>query len=411
MFEWDLLFAIVLMSLLFLRHISVYKYPNKINYTPVVLALGFVSGFLHFVMFGDSSQWLLVLREALLSVSLGIVLSAIMSVMSQSQRASQMTLQVRYLETLIDDLNSLANLIVTFDGALGKISAMESSTHEQLKNIFKEEIEALGSILSNQKFFIQKVESVLVQQQLAQEKFEVFTTSELPSLDNIIHRHIDLLRIAQQEHFNHIKHAMKQLDDAKEYTHAELETIRNAVQKLPKTFSNEGLVRGMESELSKIVADFAHDIGAVGSKAQSIVMTLLENEAILKGSREQSEMIMQQMVLSSNSMREMSNTTKELGQSLRPIIPMLESAQLLLSEFTLAKKKLSELVVTLESYEKHDIRELHENLENIANTAIAHMGLFVENMANYEHEKNIVSPQEVKELSQKVKLQQSYKIE
>jgi hypothetical protein len=50
-------------------------------------------------------------------------------------------------------------------------------------------------------------------------------------------------------------------------------------------------------------------------------------------------------------------------------------------------------------------------LENIANTAIAHMGLFVENMAHYEKDKHIVSPQEVQELSQKVKLQQSYKIE
>jgi len=410
MFEWDLLFAIVLMSLLFLRHIAVYKDPNKINYTPVVLALGFVSGFLHFVMLGDTPQWLLVLREALMSVILGIILSTIMSVMSQAQRASQIAFQNRYLQTLIDDVNSLARLFSTFDGALGRISAMESSTHEQLKNIFKEEIDALSSILNNQKFFIQKVESVLAQQQLAQEKFEVFTTSELPSLDNIVHRHIDLLRIAQQEHFNHIKHAMKQLDDAKEHTHAELDMIHNAVQKIPKSFSNEGVMQNVENQLSKILADFGHHIGTIGSKSQSIVMTLLENEAILKGSREQSEMIMQQMVLSSNNMREMNHATKELGLSLRPIIPMLESAQTLFEEFTLAKGRLSELLVTLESYEKHDIRELHENLENIANTAIANMGFFVEKMKQYESEKHTVSPQEVQELNQKVKLQHSYSV-
>jgi hypothetical protein len=137
-------------------------------------------------------------------------------------------------------------------------------------------------------------------------------------------------------------------------------------------------------------------------------MTLLENEAILKGSREQSEMIMQQMVLSSNNMREMNHTTKELGLTLRPISSMFESAQALFGEFTLAKSKLSELLITLESYEKHDIREMHENLENIANTAIANMGLFVENMKQYSQDKHNVSPQEVQELSQKVKLQQSY---
>lgn len=410
MFEWDLLLAIGLMSLLFLRHIAVYKDPNKINYTPIVLAIGFVSGCLHFVMLGEGTQWLLVLREALLSVTLGIVLSAIMSVMSQTQRASGNALQNRQLQTLIDDINGLGHLFNAFGGLLTRISAMESSTHEQLKNIFKEEIDALGSILNNQKFFIQKVESVLAQQQLAQEKFEVFTTSELPSLDNIVHRHIDLLRIAQTEHFNHIKHSMKQLDDAKEHTHSELKIIYAAVQKIPKTFSNEGITGSIERELSKIIADFEQHIGTIGSKAQSIVMTLLENEAILKGSREQSEMIMQQMVLSSNNMREMNHTTKELGLTLRPISTMFESAQALSVEFALAKSRLSELLITLESYEKHDIREIHENLENIANTAIANMGLFVENMKQYENEKYNVSPQEVQELSQKVKLQQSYSV-
>jgi len=411
MFELDLLAAIGLMSLLFLRHIAVYKDPNKINYTPIVLALGFVSGFLHFVMLGESSQWLLVLREALLSVTLGIILSAIMSVMSQTQRASDIAQQNRQLQTLIDDINGLGYLFSSFGGSLTRISAMESSTHEQLKNIFKEEIEALGSILNNQKFFIQKVESVLVQQQLAQEKFEVFTTSELPSLDNIVHRHIDLLRIAQTEHFNHIKHTMKQLDDSKEHTHSELKMIYAAVQKLPKTFSSEGITGIVEGELAKIVDNFEHQIGVIGGKAQGIVMTLLENEAILKGSREQSEMIMQQMVLSSNNLREMNHTTKELGLTLRPISSMLESAQSLFGEFTLAKSKLSELLITLESYEKHDIREMHENLENIANTAISNMELLVENMKQYTQEKHNVSPQEVQELSQKVKLQQSYKAE
>lgn len=410
MFEWDFLVAIGLMSLLFLRHIAVYKDPNKINYTPIVLALGFVSGFLHFVMLGEGAQWLLVLREALLSVTLGIILSAIMSVMSQTQRAADNALQNWHLQTLIDDINGFGQLFSAFGSSLSQISAMESSTHEQLKNIFKEEIDALGSILNNQKFFIQKVESVLAQQQLAQEKFEVFTTSELPSLDNIVHRHIDLLRIAQTEHFNHIKHAMKQLDDAKEHTHGELKMIHSAVQKLSKTFSNEGVVGAVEGELSKIVENFEYHIGAIGAKAQGIVMTLLENEAMLKGSREQSEMIMQQMVLSSNNMREMNHTTKELGLTLRPISTMFESAQALSLEFASAKSKLSELLITLESYEKHGIREMHENLENIANTAIANMGLFVENMKRYAHEKHNVSPQEVQELSQKVKLQQSYSV-
>ena len=123
MFEWDLLLAIALMSLLFLRHIAVHRDPNKINYTPVVLAIGFTSGCLHFVMLGEGEQWLLVLREALLSIILGIVLSAIMSVMSQTQKASGDAFQDRQLQTLIDDINGLGHLFSAFGGSLTKISA------------------------------------------------------------------------------------------------------------------------------------------------------------------------------------------------------------------------------------------------------------------------------------------------
>lgn len=408
MFEFDLLFAIVLMSLFFLRHMSVYKDQNKINYTPIVLAIGFISGLLHFVMLGDSLQWLLVLRESLLSIIIGIILSAIMSVMSQTQKASNHHRENQLLQNIFEAANGIKPLYDSLSGSLSRIAAMENTTHEQLKNIFKEEIDALGSILSNQKFFIQKVESVLAQQQSAQEKFEEFTFSELPSLDNIVHRHIDLLRISEQDHFNHLKTVIKGTADDKTEIHNELVAIKNLLTKLHKSHSVESTIGVMEHEFSRIIAEFARHIQLLTSKSEGIVTTLLENETILKGSREQSEMIMQQMVLSSNQMREMNHTSKELTESLRPLSGLFGSAQSLLNEFELAKSKLSELVVTLEASEKHEYRELREHLENIANTAIAKMEVFVENMTRYEQTHPYVSPKEVQDLSHKVKLHQSY---
>jgi hypothetical protein len=411
MFEFDLLFAIVLMSLLFLRHISVYKDQNKINYTPIVLAIGFISGFLHFVMVGDETQLLLVARESLLNIIIGIILSAIMSVMSQTQRALNNNRENKQLQNLTDEVEVLKHLFDSFNGSLSRIAQMENSTHEQLKNIFKEEIEALGSILNNQKFFIQKVESVLAQQQLAQEKFEEFTFSELPSLDNVVHRHIDLLRISEQDHFNHLKSAIKASSEEKSEATTELTAIKNALEKMHKSHSIDGILGVMEHEFSRIIADFARHIQMLSSKSEGIVTTLLENETILKGSREQSEMIMQQMVLSSNQMREMNHTSKELGESLRPLSVLFGSAQSLLKEFEQAKGKLSELIITLESCEKHEYREMREHLENVANTAIAQMEVFVENMVHYEQLHPVVSPKEVQDLSHKVKLHQSYNAE
>ena len=408
MFEFDFLLSIILMSLLFLRHVSVYKDQNKINYTPIVLAIGFISGLLHFVILGDSTQWLLVLRESLLSIIIGIVLSAIMSVMTQTKRAANQHREDQQLQNIGEKVDLLKHFFDSLNGSLGTIAAMENTTHEQLKNIFKEEIDALGSILTNQKFFIQKVEAVLAQQRLAQEKFEEFTFSELPSLDNIVHRHIDLLRISEQDHFNQLKIGIKNTTEERVEMHNELIDIKNTLNKLHKSHSIEGVIGVMENEFSRIIAEFARQIQLISSKSEGIVTTLLENETILKGSREQSEMIMQQMVLSSNQMRDINHTSKELGESLRPLSGLFGSAQSLLKEFELAKSKLSELIVTLEASEKHEYRELREHLENIANTAIAKMEVFVENMTHYEQTHPYVSPKEVQDLSHKVKLHQSY---
>jgi len=408
MFEIDLLISILLMSLLFLRHISVYKDRNKINYTPVVLAIGFIGGLLHFVMLGDGAGWLLVLRESMLNLTVGIILSTIMSVMSQTQNAlNQYTSNLR-IQSIVDDVEQLKPLFGAINASLTQVTQMESTTHEQLKNIFKEEIEALGSILNNQKFFIQKVESVLAQQQLAQEKFEEFSFSELPSLDNVVHRHIDLLRIAEQDHFNQLKSVIKGSSEEKIEIHNEFIQIKNALEKLQKSHSIDGVIGAMEHEFSRIIAEFGRHIQAIGSKSESIVTRLLENETILKGSRDQSEMIMQQMVLSSNHMREMNHSTKELNESLRPLGSLFGSAESLLKEFMVAKSALSELIVTLESYEKHEHRALREHLENVANSAIVQMELFTQNLAKFEETQRFVSPKNVQELSHKVKLHQSY---
>ncbi|MDP1784678.1 MAG: hypothetical protein Q8K81_04535, partial [Sulfuricurvum sp.] len=219
MLEADSLIAIVMMSLLFLRHINVYKERNKINYTPVVIGIGIIAGLLHFVMMSDAEGWLFALRESLLTVIVGVILSAIMSVMSQTQYVANEYENNSRIQNIDDGLESLKNLFSTVNGQLGHVTKMEDSTQLQLKNIFKEEIDALNLIQSNQKLFIHKIESILAKQQVSMEKFEEFTLSELPSLDNVVHRHIDLLRISEQDHFNHLKNAIKASGDEKKELH------------------------------------------------------------------------------------------------------------------------------------------------------------------------------------------------
>lgn len=410
MLQIDLLIAVSMMSLLFLRHINVYKDRNKINYTPIVIGIGIIMGLLHFIMMGDSEGWLLALRESLLTVIVGVIFSAIMSVMSQTQHVTNQYEDNLRIQNIGDEVGILKTLFNDVNGQLGHVSQMENSTQIQLKNLFKEEIDALNVIQSNQKLFIQKIESILTKQQVSMEKFEEFTLNELPSLDNVVHRHIDLLRISEQDHFNQLKNAAKILSEDKKAYQEELKEIKTILARLAKSQSMEGIINHLDHEFTRIIHEFSRHIQTIGSKSESIVTTLLENEKILKGSREQSELIMQQMVLSSNHMREMSHNSKELNESIKPLGHLFNSAQSLHEEFILAKSQLSELVVTLEGYEKQEHRELREHLENVANEAIVQMKLFTQILTQSDHHHH-VSAKEVVDLAHRAKLHQSYTAE
>ncbi|MDP1784177.1 MAG: hypothetical protein Q8K81_01995, partial [Sulfuricurvum sp.] len=182
----------------------------------------------------------------------------------------------------------------------------------------------------------------------------------------------------------------------------------NIFEKFHKSHSVNSVIGHLENEFSRIIGEFSRQIQTIGSKSESIVTTLLENEKILKGSREQSELIMQQMVLSSNHMREMSHNSKELTESLKPIGHLFASAELLHQEFIVAKSKLVELVVTLEGYEKQEHRALREQLENVANEAIAQMQLLTQTLVQQDQHQRPISPKEMLDLTHKVKLHQSY---
>jgi hypothetical protein len=163
----------------------------------------------------------------------------------------------------------------------------------------------------------------------------------------------------------------------------------------------------LQKELDRIVHDFSRHIQSLGAKSESIVTSLLENDSLLRGSREQSELIMQQMVLSSKQMREMTSHSKELSDSLKPLSRLFASAETLHDEFVNAKGKLSELIVTLESYEHQEYRSIRQSLEQVAAEVTAQMQLLSQTLQKRDS-LPMIETKNVQELASKVKLHKSY---
>ncbi|MDD2266608.1 hypothetical protein [Sulfuricurvum sp.] len=405
MISIDLLFIIIVMSLLFLRHTAVYKDPNKINYTPVVLALGIIGGLLHFILSGMTD--INIFKESLLPLSVGVILASIMSVMSQTVSSINKHEDRLRSASLNEEIRSIESVLSTLGERLDIVAQMESSTHDQIRNVFKEELDNLNAIQANQKLFVSKIESLLAKQQSAMEKFEEFTLSELPSLDNVVHRHIDLLRVAEQDHFNQLKNVSRTTCDEQKEVHTQLKELHDLVSHMNRQHLPDHTIAVLQKELDRIIHDFSHHIQLLGSKSESIVTSLLENDSLLRGTREQSELIMQQMVLSSKQMREMTSHSKELADSLKPLTRLFASAETLHDEFSDAKGKLSELIVTLESYERQEYRSIRQSVEQVAAEAIAQMQVLVQTLQKRESIP-LVETRNVQELASKVKLHKSY---
>lgn len=174
----------------------------------------------------------------------------------------------------------------------------------------------------------------------------------------------------------------------------------------------EHTVSVIQKELDKIVNDFSRHLQSLGSKSETIITSLMENDALLKGSREQSELIMKQMVLSSKQMKEMTSHSKELSDSMIPLTHLFDSAQSLYNEFVHAKGKLNELIITLESFEHQEYRSIRNTLEEVASEAIGQMKLLLEQIHTKEIQPkeslSLIETKNVQELASKVKLHKSY---
>lgn len=399
----DLIATLIVIFLFFLRHVAVYKDPNKINYLPIVLALGIIGSLLHFGLHASPENEIFVIKESFLLVAVSVLLSSIMSVMTQSAKASNQEDFRQQISSFADDVDLFKTSLNALATRVEHLTLMEDTTHEQLRTIFKEEIEALNVIQSNQKLFVSKIETLLAKQHVAMEKFEDFTLTELPGLDNIVHRHIDLLRIAEQDHFNQLKTATRSSCDEQKHVQAQLQEIARFLQQTLSKPLPQNTVNIINRELEKIIHDFSRQIQGIGSKSELMVTTLLENDAILKGSREQSELIMQQMVLSTKQMREITTQAKELSESLKPLNRLFEAAELMAREVISAKGKLTELIVMLESYDRQD----NAALRNTIDTLIHEM----RSQSDSHTRLNDHDAKNMQELSHKVRLHQSYTLD
>ena len=193
--------------------------------------------------------------------------------------------------------------------------------------------------------------------------------------------HIDILRVAEQDHY---KKLQTLLNEALENKFNFADDIREFKMKLEelKLIANEvsnRIVSQTLNKMSDVTKAFENEILLLKSHASSIDTSLSEGETILVNIKNQSEMIMKQMILSSKKMKELEDKTNNLSSLFLKFGTVIDDVESIKSDYIKSQSQLSNIVQDMEYSTTKELsmmnKKIDEALEKIDNYSTKNVNL------------------------------------
>jgi chromosome segregation ATPase len=219
-----------------------------------------------------------------------------------------------------------------------------------------------------------------------------------------------LLRIAEQDHYNHIKKALLIISNDNKEIHKSFHKIENT--KSQTVISDDKIkevILKTDNLLQQVVTDFERQMISLRAQSEGIATAMSESDNLVGNIREQEELIMSQLLLSSQRMSELHEKSAEVKNIYEPLTELIQSIKEIKADYTDARNQLGMLTDSLQSVEEFQFEKMREHIENLSDTLTDKIEQSLENL--HEHyniaQKDITKT--VKELSSKAKMAQSYK--
>lgn len=367
MFDGDLLIAFAFMVVLFLRQISIMKEPNKINYAPLMIGIGAISSVVHFIIHPENSDLLLILRESFFPLLVSILLYIVMNILHQTQQTQQAKTQHEFTKLLIDQITQLKEFTSDLEKKMILNQNDDKKAQEEIREKFKQDIKALEKIHLNQDKFLVKFDEMEQWHSDVTNTFENFTRVQLPSLDDVVHKHIDILRVAEQDHFNKVKATLEKAVESRSDIVEDIDELRdslNSMSNISTNIANE-ITEATLRQLSEITKPYEKQVVSLKTHTEGVNTSLYESENRLNGIKEQSEMIMKQMVLSSNKMNELKEQNSGLHDIYATMKDVMNDIEVIKSEYVKSQAQLSMIIKDFKESKDQEIDNVKEQMESL----------------------------------------------
>lgn len=410
MFDIDLLVSFVLIALLFVRQIFIIKEPNKIDYGPLMVGIGVIGSLTHFIIDDDILNILLLVRESILPLLLSVLFFIIMNIMHQTQERENEKSQEEFTRALVEQLSELKDFVMDLETRMVKFSQDDRKSQEGVREKFKNDIKALAVIQLNQEKFIDKFNTLEHFHERVLQSFENFTAVQMPELDNVVHKHIDILRVAEQDHFNKLNKIIEKSLENRIDVSEEVASLKENITSM-RGLSDEiarSITRHTLQQLSDVTKAFEGQILLLKTHAEGVKTSLDEGENTLGSIKNQSEMIMKQMVLSSNRMKELKEKNDALSDLYSLIKELMLDVESIKSDYVKSQAQLELIAYDFKSYEKNQIGQMTSEIDALSETLTHKIDSSLEKLHEHYHLAQEGITKSVKILSQKAKVQNGY---
>ena len=368
MFEHDLLLAFVFMAILFLRQISILKQPNKINYAPLMIGIGAISSLVHFIIHPDTQDVIHLIRESIFPMLVALLLYIVMNILHQTQRTESSRAKDEFTKGLIAQVTQLKEFMAELEGRMILSAQEDRAVQEEVRGKFREDIKALDAIKVNQVKFLEKFEDMDKWQEKVSQEFETLINVQMPEFDSVVNKHIQVLRVAEQDHFNQLKVRIeKALEDRVDVSQdiAELKQSLENMKNMSENIANT-IIKHTMQQLSTVSREFEGQLLSLKSHTEGMKTSLFEDENRLSSIREQSEIIMKQMVLSSNKMDELESKNSGLHDIYTSIKDLMSDIEAVKADYVKAQSELTNISKELQVSENEQLEAMKKQIETLS---------------------------------------------
>ncbi|MEN4052353.1 MULTISPECIES: hypothetical protein [Sulfurimonas] len=399
MFDIDLLISLGFMALLFLRHVAILKKPNKINYAPLMIAIGTIASLIHFIIHPDPFNVILLVRESFMPLLVAMILYIVMNILNQTKESQSAKLHDEFTKILVREITQLKEFILELESRMTEYSEEDRKIQQEIQEKFQNDIKALDVIQANQIEFTKKFEKIEAYNENVNKAFSYFSEVEMPELNERLNKHIELLRVTEQDHYNKLTDLLKKAGESRYDIAEDIESLKSMLESMKQLSESvsKTIVEKTAAKLTSLTQEFEGQIVSLKLHAEGIKTALYEDENVLSGIRTQSEMIMKQMRLSANQMDELEKKNTSLVNVYGDMETLVQDIEKIKADYVKAQSQLTQLSSALQKAKEQSSEEIKEMLEDFLEKLDQHY--------NKTHE-NIT--ESVKMMAKKAQLQKGY---